>query len=97
VRPDRRTMTAPGAAEVTVVNADSWLGRTAQLAALLSRANGGDVIPDPVGDPADPQRIVAVSGLPYWSQIFIRHCVALPWGMKTGSPPAVGGVRVGGG
>lgn len=60
-------MTGPEAAEVTVVNADSWLARTAQLAILLSRAVDGGVIPDPVGHPADPRRIIALRGLTFWS------------------------------
>ena len=60
-------MTESGSAEVTVINADSWLDRTAQLAALLSRASAGQVIPDPAGDPGDPERIITLRGLPYWS------------------------------
>jgi excisionase family DNA binding protein len=61
-------MSESDAAEVTVVNADSWLARTEQLAVLLSTAADGDVIPDAEGNPADPQRIIALSGLPYWSE-----------------------------
>ncbi len=63
-------MTASGASadEVTVVNVDSWIARTSQLAALLSRAAAGDVIPDALGNPADPRRVIALGGLTYWSQ-----------------------------
>jgi hypothetical protein len=53
---------------VTVVNADSWLAHTEQLAILLSTAADGDVIADAEGNPADPQRIIVLSGLPCWAE-----------------------------
>jgi excisionase family DNA binding protein len=62
------TVTKPNAAEVTVVNADSWIDYTAQLALLLSRASNGRVIPAADGNPADPERIVTLCGLPYWAE-----------------------------
>ncbi len=61
-------MTVPADAEVTVVNADSWLEHTEQLALLLSRVGDGRVIPDAFGEPADPLRIIALRGLSYWSE-----------------------------
>ena len=59
---------SPATAEVTVVNADSWLPATAQLAALLSKAANGTVIPDAMGHPADPNRVAVLRGLDYGSQ-----------------------------
>jgi excisionase family DNA binding protein len=60
--------TSPTTAEVTVVNADSWLTRTTQLAALLAKAANGAVIPDAIGRPANPDRVATVSGLAWWSK-----------------------------
>jgi excisionase family DNA binding protein len=58
----------PGAGEVTVVNADSWLDHISQLALLLSRASPGEVIPDAYGEPADPDRMITLCGLSYWTE-----------------------------
>ncbi len=64
-------MTVPlDAAEVTVVNADSWLDYTPQLALLLAKAKPGEVIADASGEPADPERIVIflsdIAGGDHW-------------------------------
>jgi excisionase family DNA binding protein len=55
------------AAEVTVVNAGSWVTRPEQLAQLLGRSAAGAVIPDPAGQPADPVTLAAVTNPAFWS------------------------------
>ncbi len=71
-------MAAPlEAAEVTVVNADSWIDHAGQLALLLSRANHGEVIPDVEGNPADPERIIVLRGLPLPAERTLHYLMTL--------------------
>lgn len=52
---------------VTVVNADLWTGRPEQLAALLTSASAGSVVPDPTGVPADPERLATIVSPAEWA------------------------------
>jgi excisionase family DNA binding protein len=52
---------------VTVINAASWATRPEQLAQLLARSAAGSVIPDPVGQSADPAALAAVGDPAFWS------------------------------
>ncbi len=82
-------MTDDGTVEVTVVNADSWLGRPQQLAQLLATVPGG-VIPDPAGGRPDPARLAAVCDPRYWSNNIASLTDALLDVGNSGPGPSVG-------
>jgi hypothetical protein len=60
-------VTDAGPPEVTVLYPASWAARPEQLAQLLGRSAGGAVIPDPSGQPADPDAMAAVGDPAFWA------------------------------
>ena len=52
---------------VTVLNADAWAARPEQLAAILTSAPVGGVVPDPTGAPADADRLATVVCAAEWA------------------------------
>lgn len=69
---------------VTVVNADSWATRPEQLAAFLTSASPGGIVPDATGAPADPDRLAVIVCPAEWAMA----PAALADALTSGAPSA---------
>jgi excisionase family DNA binding protein len=79
---------------VTVVNVESWQARSEELARLLQTTSPGGVIPDPIGAPADPDRLATVTDPGFWASEPQAIAEVLPL-EAPGGRPALGGHAAG--